>query len=253
MGGCSTTAELSSSWNNNEIVIDGLPTEWRSYFFYLKDSQISLGIRNDSDFLYVCLMAPEEQFRRRMVGPGLTVWLESEDGKKLGIHYPIGLPGQETSAPFNRTDARSSEESEEVVEQSLEKLELLGPGKEDHQLFLAFEVPGISVRVGNSQGSGVYELKVPLRASSDRPYAVGAVAGSTLKLGIEAGKFEPKIRQGGRRGSGRRGGGWGKRGGGLPGGDPGERAGSGTARTHGDRPEPLSFWAKVQLSAAPAQ
>ena len=253
MGGCSTTAELSSSWNNNEIVIDGLATEWRSHFFYLKDSQLSLGIRNDSDFLYVCLMAPEGQFRRQMVGLGLTVWLEPKGGKKLGIHYPIGLPGQGTPAPFDRKDTRSPEESEEVVEQSLEKLEILGPGKEDHQVFSVLEVPGIIVRVGSSQGSGVYELKVPLRASSEHPYAVKAGTGSTVTLGIETGKLEPKIRQGEGRGGGMRGGGRGRRSGGSPGGGPGEGGRSGSARARGDRPEPLSFWAKVQLSATPTQ
>ncbi len=253
MGGCSTIAELSSSWNNNEIVIDGLATEWKSHFFYLKDSQIFLGIQNDSDFLYVCLMSSEGQFRRQMVGLGLTVWLEPEDGKKLGIHYPIGLPGHGTPASFNREDTRSPEESEAVVEQSLETLELLGPGKEDHQLFSALEVPGISVRVGSSKGSGVYELKIPLRASSEHPYTVGVGAGSTVKLGIEIGKFEPKSRQGERRGGGMRGGGWGKRGGGSPGGGVREGGGSGRARARGDRPEPLSFWAKVQLSVLPTQ
>ena len=77
---------------------------------------------------------------------------------------------------------------------------------------------------------------------------VGAGAGSTMTLGIETGKTEPKIRQGEVRGGGR-----GRRGGGSPGGGPGEGGRSGSARARGDRPEPLSFWAKIQLSVAPAQ
>lgn len=197
-------------------------------------------------------MSSEGQFRRQMVGPGLTVWLEPEDGKKLGIHYPSGLPGHGTPASFNRENTRSPEESEAVVEQSLETLELLGPGKEDRRLFSALEVPGISVRVGSSKGSWVYELKIPLMASSEHPYAVGAGAGSTVKLGIETGKSEPKSRQGERRGGGRRGGGWGKHGGGSPGGGTREGGGFGGARAR-DRQEPLIFWAKVQLSAPPTQ
>ncbi|MDE2321169.1 MAG: hypothetical protein KGL31_04535, partial [candidate division NC10 bacterium] len=109
MGGCSTTAELSSVWNNSEIVIDGIAAEWTSHFFYLKDAQVFLGIQNDSDFLYVCLMSSEGQFRRQMMERGLTVWLEPDDGKKLGIHYPVGLPGHGTPVAFDRENSRSSE------------------------------------------------------------------------------------------------------------------------------------------------
>lgn len=253
MGGCNRTAELSSTWNDHEIVIDGLATEWGSRFFYLEDAHVSLGIRNDQDFLYVCLVSSERQFRRQMMDLGLTVWFEPEDGKKLGIHYPIGFRGHGTSAPFNREHPRSPEDTEQGVEESLENLELLGPGKEDRQLFPALEVPGIRVSVGGSQGSSVYELRVPLRRSSDHPYAVGAGAGSTVTLGIETGKSEPKIRQGGMNGgeTGRRG--RGHRGGGPPGGEGREEGRSGRGTARGDRPKPLDFWAKVQLSGAPTK
>lgn len=251
MEGCSATAKLASSWNNNEVVIDGLATEWRSHFFYLEDFQISLGLRNDADFLYLCLMAPEGQFQRQMVGLGLMVWLESEDGKKLGIHYPIGLRSYGRRTPVDRGETGDPDASATAVEQALETLELFGPDKEGRQVFAVLEAPGISVRVGRSGGSGIYELKVPLRVSREYPYAAGAGAGSMVTLGIETGKVEGEMRQGERHGGGRRGGGWGRRGGGSPGGG-GRKAGEpDTARGRRDQPKPVSFWTRVQLSAPP--
>jgi hypothetical protein len=251
MQGCSTIAILVSSWNNHEVVIDGLATEWRAHLFYLEDSQISLGLRNDADFLYICLMAPEEQFQRQMVGLGLMVRLESEDGKKLGIHYPIGLRSYGRRTPVDRGETGDPDASATAVEQALETLEILGPDKEDHQVFSVLETPGISVRVGRSGGSGIYELKVPLRASREYPYAVGTGAGSTVTLGIETGKVEGEMKQGERHGGGRRSGGWGRRGSGSPGGGGREAGESDSARGRRDRPKPVSFWTKVQRSAPP--
>jgi hypothetical protein len=264
MGGCSSTAELSSSWNNNQIVVDGQADDWGGHFFYLKDSHVSLGLRNDQDYLYVCLMSSEGQFRRQMMGLGLTVWLEPQDGKKWGIHYPIGFVSQGGRPSFDREETGGERDTAQVFGQALQNLEILGPGNDEHQQFSAMEVPGISVKVGDSQGSVVYELRVPLRQSSDHPYAVGTGVGSTVKLALETGKFEGRRRQsemgeggpeggGGGRGGGGRGGfgGRGRGGGGMWGGGRGGGGGRGTAS--GERPEPLDFSAEVHLASTPAK
>jgi hypothetical protein len=258
MAGCSSTAELSSSWNNDKIVVDGNANDWGGHFFYLKDSHVSLGLRNDQNFLYLCLMSSEGQFRRQMMGLGLTVWLEPEGGKKWGIHYPIGLVGQGVRPSFNREEGEGERDTAQVFEQSLQNLEILGPGDKDRQQFSALETPGISVKVGNSQGSAVYELRVPLRTSSNHPYAVGATMGSTVKLSLETGKFESGDRRGGMSEGGREGGGeGGGRGGGWRGGGGGRGRGGGGRRGEGggqtpsgERPEPLDFSAVVHLASA---
>jgi len=242
--GCSSTAELSSSWNANQIVVDGHADDWGGHFFYLKDSHVSLGLRNDQDFLYVCLMSSEGQFRRQIMGLGLTVWLEPEDGKKWGIHYPIGFMGRGERPSFNREEMGGERDTAQIFGQLLQNLEILGPGKDEHQQFSAIEVPGIGVRVGRSQGSVVYELRVPLRESSDHPYALGAGPESTIKLALETGKFEGRSREGG-MGEGGRGGGRGGFGGRGPGG-----GGRGGGMPGGERPEPLDFSAVVHLSSA---
>jgi hypothetical protein len=244
MAGCSSTAELSSSWNNNKIVVDGNADDWGGHFFYLKDSHVSLGIRNDQDFLYLCLMSSEGQFRRQIIGLGLTVWLEPQGGKRWGIHYPVVFVSQRRWSPSNGEEMEGETDTALVFGQSLQNLEILGPGDEDRQQFSALETPGISVKVGNSQGSAVYELRVPLRTSSEHPYAVGAAVGSDVKLALETGKFQAENRRGGMTEGGRGAGGGRGRGGGWRGGGGGRRT------PNGERPEPLDFSAVVHLASA---
>jgi hypothetical protein len=252
VGGCSSTAELSSSWNNSQIVVDGHADDWEGHFYYLKDSHVSLGIRNDQDYLYVCLMSSERQFRRQMIGLGLTVWLEPEDGKKWGIHYPIGFMSQGGRPSFDPEETGGERDTEEISEPLPQTVEIIGPGKDERTQFSVVRIPGISMRVESSQGSIVYELKVPLEKSSDHPYAINAGAGSTLKLGLETGKFEGRSREGGMRqggrGDGERGGFGGRGRGGRP---YGGEAGRGMAS--GERPEPLEFSAVVHLANVPSK
>jgi hypothetical protein len=237
--GCSSTTELSSSWSDNQVTIDGNPREWGSGLTNLKDTKVFLAVRNDQDFVYLCLTSADRQFRRQVIGTGLTVWFESEDGHRVGVLYPIGMARQESQPWVNPGETPGGEERERMVEQALQDLEILGPGKDDKNLFSTVQSPGISVKVGGSQESGAYELKVPLRKSSKHPYAVEAAAGSTVKISIETGKFEPGSRPSG-SGEGRHGEGGGGRphGGGMPGGEMSSR----------NRPEPLNISVAVQLA-----
>ena len=260
--GCSNTVELASTWNNQEAKIDAPATEWKSGLTEIKESHVFVGIKNDQNYVYLRLMTTEEQFRRQMMRTGLTVWLESENGKKLGILYPTGV--------FNRTGIPSSpnpdattdpEERNRLDQQALRDVELLGPGKNDRNLFSILELPGITVKLENSRGSTVYDLKVPLRESSDHPYALDATSGSMIKLGIETGKIESGSRPGGGTGEGMGGGrtpgGGGPPAGGMPGGGRTGGGRSGGARPGGGRPggeivggrlEPLDFSARVRLA-----
>jgi hypothetical protein len=250
--GCGGSAELTSSWNMNEVTIDGRASEWGTHLSALKDTHVSLGVQNDEDYLYLCLMSTDLQFRRQIMGLGLTVWFESDNGGKLGIQYPIGMREQGRLASFEPEENRQPEDRQRLVEEALKNLEILGPGKDDRNLLSILQTPGISVKVGNSEGPVVYELKLPLQKSSDHPYAVGVVPGSTVKVAIQTGKFEPQMRQGegpggGMRG-GRRGGGGGPPTGGMPGG--GRYGGGRSDRDSGggNRPEPLDVSLKVKLA-----
>jgi hypothetical protein len=113
-----------------------------------------------------------------------------------------------------------------------------GPGKDEVHPRVIDEGKGVEVRIAPAAGGAiVYELKVPLAVTADRPYAIGTRPGAVLGVGLEATRLDtsgmrPRMGMrgmGGAMGGGR--GGGGRMGGGRP-----------------EMPEPLNLWAKVHLA-----
>ena len=252
--GCGSSTELSSSWTGTPVAVGDSTPRWYGALAELKDTHVSLGVENDTGYVYLCLEAPAEQFRRQMMAPGLTVWFESDNGQKMGIHYPMGFAAERNLSGPGEGNYESGQRGQ-MGQQSLGEMEIIGPGKYDRNVLSTLELRDVKVKIGNVGSQTVYELKVPLHASADHPYAVGVNPGSTLKLEIESGKFEPRKGGGmsggeggeGMRGAGRRGGGSGGFGGGYGGGGMrgGGRQGGGA-----NRPESLDETVKVQLANA---
>jgi hypothetical protein len=233
MSGCGSTAQIPSAWRIRGVTIDSAAREWKSAFTPIKDTHLFFGMQNDSAFFYLRILAPEDEFRRRIAGPGMTVWFEPQDGTKLGILYPMGT--------------------------GIHDMEILGAEKNDRTLFSPLDVPGVSVRVGSSEGSSMYELRVPLQASKDRPYAVGAAPGSTFRIEIQTEKEVPGMREGSGRSPGGEGGGTGGGGGGGGFGGGGRRGGGGRGgggRSGGQsglaQLAPVVFKADINLAGPPA-
>ena len=90
ISGCGSTAQMPSAWRARGVTIDSAARQWKSAFVPIKDTHLYVGIQNDSEYFYIRILAPEEEFQRRIAGPGLTVWFEPEDGKKVGVLYPMG-------------------------------------------------------------------------------------------------------------------------------------------------------------------
>ncbi len=231
LAGCGSTAQLSSAWRSRGVTIDSAAREWKSPFTPVKDTHMFLGMQNDSAYFYVRILAPEEEFRRRISGPGMTVWFEPDGGKKIGILYPMGT--------------------------GLRDIEVLGSEKDDRTLFSPIEIPGVTVHLGSSEGSSMYELKLPLVASKEKPYAVGASPGSIVRVEIQTEKEVAGARAGGgggggypgggEGGGGGYGGGGGRRGGGFGGGRGGRSGGGGGGGSF----DPVDFKCDVHLAGPP--
>jgi hypothetical protein len=74
--GCSSALELSSVWRDREIRVDGSDAEWQGATAYIKGTNVSLGIRNDSEYLYTCVIAMDRQVKMQMMASGFTVWFD---------------------------------------------------------------------------------------------------------------------------------------------------------------------------------
>lgn len=252
LAGCSKKLELNSDWLNREITVDGKSDDWLGAMYYFEDENISIGLLNDENFMYICMVAEDQLIRNQVMRQGFTLWFNPDGSKKktFGIKFPIGM--QASGIPMRIGFPTRMEEGERDPEQfwerfreSLTELEILGPGKDESKRMSVEEAKGIDIDVRSSTGMLVYELKVPLHRSEDNPYAIGAKAGNSVGIGLETPKLDWKMlrKRMGSRMPGR---------GGMPGGPRMPGGGRGGMPGGGMRPQipkGIKVWAIVQLAS----
>lgn len=241
LSGCSSTVELASAWKAGEINIDGRDDDWSNATTYVKNSAVSIGARNDNEYLYLCLIATP-QTQRQIFMLGLTVWFDAEgsQNKTFGIHFPLGMQGGGRRL-MSRDTNENPEDLRAQMEQARRELEIIGPGKDERQRLLLMQTQDLSLQFGNSQGSMVYELKVPLRRSAKHPYAIGVENGQFVGVGFEVSEMRGERLAGGPPAGSPESGGRGRgRGGNAPQEISGPR----------ERVELLRMWTKIQLSSS---
>ncbi len=241
--GCGNSKlELNSNWRDREITVDGKNTEWRGAMLFFEEDNVSVGLFNDENFFYICMIVEDQFVRTQVMRQGFTVWFDPDGGKDktFGIKYPVGM---QASGMGMRRDEQSVERSRQAPRRPMIELEILGRGKDELKKMPIAEAKGIDIIAEFSSGMLVYELKVPLIQSEQHPYAIGAEADSSVGIGLEMSKMErPDMRRqmsGGRGGGGPSGGMRGGAGGrGMPGG-----------RGRPQMRQPLKIWAVVQLAS----
>ena len=242
LAGCSGALELTSRWTNHELKIDGTGGEWKDATTLIAGPQVQVGIKNDKDNLYVCLITTNRMTQVQMLALGTTVWFDTEGqkNKTFGIQFPVSglLQGRRFPSQQN------PEELKRLIEAAQRQFEVVGPGQGERHRMADKQDRGIDVHLGYADGALTYELKVPLQKSSDHPYAVGADPLKPMTIGLETGEYSDAMRaqmSGPSRSAGASGGGGrGGRGGG------GGQSASGLG---GDAPEPLKHWLVVHLTA----
>jgi hypothetical protein len=240
--GCGDT-ELESRWRDREVTIDGNGNDWEGATVYFENENMTIGLLNDQDFLYLFLASDDRDIQRRLVMRGLTVWFDPDGGKDriFGIRFPLGMQDPGMPLAFREETKPDREGFNEMYKKTLNELEIIGPGEHDRLRTSVVGDHGISVKLGESDEHLAYELKVPLSRTVEHPHAIGSTAGKTIGVGFETTRLNREImkdRFGGRMGSGGRSGGGMRPGGGPPGGIK-----------RGPIAEGLELWAVVNLAS----
>lgn len=241
LAGCSSTLELTSRWTNHELKVDGSGEEWKDATSLIPGPQVLVGIKNDRENLYLCLVTSNRMTQTQMLALGTTVWFDTEGQKnrKLGIQFPVAGLLQGRRFPSQQ----SPDELKRLIEAAQRQFEVVGPGQGERHRLADKQAKVIDVHLGYADGVLTYELRIPLHESADRPYAVGADLAKPLTIGLETGEYTDAIRaqiSGPSRSAGGSGGG----GRGGRGGGGGQSAGG----LGGDAPEPLKHWLVVHLT-----
>lgn len=235
--GCSSAVEITSSWNDNTVVVDGSNTDWRTSLHPIAEPPVVIGVRNDDRFIYVCLTTQSPMIQAQILNGGLTVWFDpkGEQEEVFGVRYPIH---GDNSPHWNPRVPLAP--SFPILQQSYREFAIVGPDGGE-ELFSVVEAGGIKVKLGAPEGLLVYELQVPLRASAEFRYSVGISESPAVGIGFQTPELGSDRIQGpsGRASAGTRGGGRGGRG----------RTPTGAPIGGTERPESLDLWTKVTLTA----
>ena len=89
--GCNEV-ELNSTWRDREIAVDGMSTDWQNAMAYVEKPGVAIGLRNDAEYMYVCLMPADRRMAAQMLALGFMAWFDPEGGKSktFGIHFIEG-------------------------------------------------------------------------------------------------------------------------------------------------------------------
>ncbi len=192
--------ELTSTWRNNEIKIDGNRLDWKDNIKFLKDEGVGVGILNDNHNLYLCLTLNDQSKMFPILRNGFTVWFDSpnNDKKTIGIEYPLSKKSGDISRRLNREDMGEGQNfnPQNMINRIIKnQKEFLVVNKDKFPLTEHWigSDSTIQVKMGFHDYQLVYELKIPLADSAARNlYYVDAKPGQTLKIGFQTGEIERK-------------------------------------------------------------
>jgi len=252
----SVKATFESQPRDAAISVDGRYDDWYGHLQPFEAAPVAVQFLNDGEYLYMRMTASSTPERMQIVRQGLVVWFDPAGGtkKQFGVRYPIVEHGSGPDGDprggygGRRGGAREGAEREMPEPSPSDRIDVLGPGKDDARMLTRDHAQGVDVAIRSEQGTLQYELKVPLVKSADHPYAIGAVAGKPIGFGLETGKPEQRSFGTGGSGGGFGGGGMGGRGGGMGGHGGGGMHGGGGGRSGGEAAKPMKGWALVTIA-----
>ncbi len=232
---------------DRDVQIDGVMDEWSGLMTPLGKTGLALGMMNDGEYLYICVVSQDWAANRQILGRGLTLWLDPGNNvaERFGIRYPVGLPrsARPRPQPGERPDTAAMEA---MARESLGYIEVVLPDGEPLR-YAVEDALGIVAVAEFGAGKLTYELMVPLQMTEVHPHALGLEPGDAFKVVLESRPPDPAEMQG-RGGRGGRSSGGGGSGGGMRGGSGGGRMGGGRGSGGASRPEPIKVKVKVRLA-----
>ncbi len=223
---------LESGFRERPITVDAKLEDWRDTLVFVKQANLAIGLFNDQDDLFVCIQSRDPGVNFQILNLGLTAWFapRGADGRRFGIEYPLA---REHVEPRSRSAPSGSPATGGGSPESLKWLAIRGSDPGDRLVVPVADATGIAASAAAVNDAFVYELRVPLRGTGQRPYAVGAGPGDEIKIVLETPEQPSIPKQHDERGSRvAGGGGGGHRGGGGMGGH-GSGYGGGSGGGHG--------------------
>ncbi len=187
--GCSGIEIKNSAWAENVITIDGANDDWQSNTFYVKENDLLIGFKNDSQYLYLTVSTSDRNNINQILGRGFIIWIDNEgdDAKKFGIKYPRGIMGS-GMITIKKEDESISDMLNNMFElaRSDSQIELMGPGEKEKKIRNVLDLKEITAKIGMVKNVFSYELRIALHKDFENVYGVGVKSNkSTIGVGFE--------------------------------------------------------------------
>ena len=208
INGCSTTHQVVSSWKLDSLVVDGDYSDWQNKLEYIKDEDASVGIQNNRDNIYLCLIVEEPQKAMQMLRAGFIIWFIPDDESKiLGLKFPLGISEigfdrneimqwRRDRTLRNEDERRNRNERfnlEKVLERLLEReknFEIVDKSKYPLWMYPLENDKGIKIKISAKANKLVYELQIPFSKEQENNFYIPAALGENLKITFETLELE---------------------------------------------------------------
>ncbi|MBU1097618.1 MAG: hypothetical protein KKB34_14140 [Bacteroidetes bacterium] len=194
--GCYSQNVITSGYSSEDITIDGQQMDWENKLNFVEDNKMSVGFTNNDDYLFVALITSDRININKILTLGLTVWLEPENGKKIGVRFPqkfemksLGMMRPESGIDNDGNERNLREEINELIASNKE-ISILNEDEYSLYLFDGTNKVGFSAELGLVKGQFVYELQIPLEGNSLSPITLNANPGEKVEIEIVTGEFE---------------------------------------------------------------
>lgn len=235
---------LDSGPLTRPITIDGMLDDWQDALVTIKQENLAIGLMNDGTDLYICLQSRDPEVNLQILDQGMTAWLSPHgaEAKQFGIEYPLARDRVETYSRMTTANAAPAGVSGGGEggatpgapggggHAAMTRLAIQGATPDDRRIMAIADATGISAFAAQVDDAFVYELRIPLAKSPERPYAIGAAPGERIEILLETPEPAPYLKERGDvapRGGGSGGGAAGGRGTGGHGGGGGGGYGGG--------------------------
>lgn len=212
---------FESQWSEGPISVDGNDIDWETKTLHqLESMPVSLGLRNDEEFLYILLLVDNPMMSENLRASGISLWFTRENEKhpNLGLHYT----GNDTRRPdpdpddsfweYLTTDQKTRFRRRRLV---LKNMIRIFQGEKAFQISPDGAKGPAAATVSRQRTFG-YEFKIPIQTVENRPYAIESQLGESIGIGIMVGGIELEgMPQGSSEGGSMGGGRMGGRGGGM--------------------------------------
>lgn len=186
LAGCADFT-YQSERRDRKIVIDGKENEWYDSLELQKN--VYFGVRNDSEYLYICLSVTDKKTKAQLMGlfkQRFYIWIVPENAPKNSFGLRISNKSQfMDESMLTKIRYLSVPVFQVIGDEMLNNMgvEIMRDGRIAGPLA---DAKGIDIAVGVSMDGRklTYELKVPLAESSEHPYAVGSGPGKTIRIGL---------------------------------------------------------------------